>query len=60
MSLPLHCPDLKHILVTFPVELVYPVWHEYEQLDPYVRLQEGFNSTAVSGVTSGGQVTTDG
>jgi len=55
MSFPLHCPDDKHVLVTFPVELVYPVWQEYKQFDPYVLEQDGVSSMALGGVTNKGQ-----
>ena len=55
MSFPLHCPDDKHVLVTFPDELEYPVLQEYEQLDPKTLAQEGVNFMAFGAVTSEGQ-----
>ena len=59
ISFPLHCPDDKHVLVTFPDELVYPVWQEYKQLDPKTLAQEGVNLVAFAGVTSEGQEMTE-
>lgn len=58
MSLSLHFPEARHVLVIFPLELVYPVGQENVQLDPYVLGQGAICFTAWSGVTSGVQVTT--
>ena len=52
-------PDDRHVLVTFPVKLVYPVWQEYEQFDPYVLVQGTVSSTALGGVVNGGQLITE-
>ena len=52
-------PDDRHVLVTFPVKLVYPVWQEYEQFDPYVLVQERVIGTALGGVVNAGQLITE-
>ena len=52
-------PDDIHVLVTFPVKLVYPVWQENEQFDPYVLVQETVSGTALGGVINGGQLITE-
>ena len=52
ISLPLQLPDDRHVLVTFPVKLVYPVWQEYEQFDPYVLVQGTVSGTALGGVVN--------
>ena len=52
ISLPLQLPDDRHVLVTFPVKLVYPVWQEYEQFDPYVLVQGMVSDTALGGVVN--------
>ena len=59
ISLPLQLPDDRHVLVTFPVKLVYPVWQEYEQFDPYVLVQGTVSGTALGGVVNGGQLITE-
>ena len=52
-------PDDRHVLVTFPVKLVYPVWQEYEQFDPYVLVQETVSGRALGGVVNLGQLITE-
>ena len=34
IAFPLHSPDAKQVLVTFPVKLEYPLWQEKGQFDP--------------------------
>ena len=59
ISLPLQLPEDRHVLVTFPVKLVYPVWQENEQFDPYVLVQGTVNGTALGGVVNWGQLITE-
>ena len=58
MAFPLHSPDAKQVLVTFPVKLEYPLWQEKEQFDPYVVAQGMVDSIAFGGITNVGHLTT--
>ena len=56
IGFPLHWPVCKHVLVTFPSTLAYPLWHPNTQFDSYVLPQETVNRVALAGMLKGGQV----
>lgn len=56
IGVPLHCPDCKHVVVTFPATLAYPLWHPNTQLDPYVFPQETLSRIALGGIFTGPQL----
>jgi len=53
----LHCPDCKHVLVTFPLGLPYPLSQPNTQFDPYVLPQDTVSRMALAGMLKGAQVT---
>ena len=57
ISFTLHCPDCKHVLVTFPLGLPYPFWQPNAQFDPYVLPQDTVRRMAFAGMLKGAQVT---
>ncbi len=56
MGFPLHCPECKHVLVTFPLALTYPLWQPNVHIAPYKFPQEVLKSMAFWGTSTGPQL----
>ena len=57
IKFPLHFPVCRHVLVTFPSTLPYPLWQPNTQFDPNVLPQDTVNRMAFGGMLKGAQET---